>query len=845
MAQIVPFLEFGGLDLVSHDGIASPLRCRSCLNVQKRRSKSLARRQGYKAAATNTGNNGGFGVAIYNKKSFTNASVTKEHLVIGSKLYKRNSHTLTVNYGGAGSAVCEVIVDVPTGTWRFKLYENSVVVLNYDMGVGFDEASIKTIANLLTAINAVTNFTATAPTGTTLPAAFLPYVIATQVLSSVAITYSELVEVNHPTSATAPFAGAFANRNASEFENVSHVQIDNVIIFGSKWDSQQKYDGVDCYRSGMPLATTPTGVEAATGALANGVYKAFVTCVQLDAQGNEIEGIESGSVTVTTVAGKGINYTLTNVLATTGFNTDCAIVNGAQVAQTTLNVDNNLGGLHTMKVGQTAYFLDSISGGYVTRTITAKTNTTITISGAAVTVADNAVISNNLRLRLYRTVASGTIYKFNVDIPNNSFSATQVYLDAKADASLGFDYVSPSLDGVEHGLPPHCGYLAVYDGSVVAAGDMANPDSFYFTSPDGPEYYPASFKDTSQSGDNLPITGLSSGDRFFWVQKQETSFFVSGKLATGQYTCTEKGDAVGCLAHATIVKADTSLYWLGEGGVYRSQDGGTPVDITPDIMTVFDNAGLATERQLMFKRAVAVYDKHTKFYMLFLPAESSQGGEVYANQYSRIFAFDTIAGEWWEWGNPVFTMNWAGGIAHDEKTGEMVWVERRYSTFSSTMAFQLYARLNTNTQADYVDHVTDIPWSYEPAGSIDLGVSDVDKKFLYAIFDAADPQKTPNYVLICQIEKDNQRGIYQTVLSTTMGTGTSATSGWGFESWGFFPWGMPRNGLSKPRRLMHGKATSIRPIFSASGIYSEIVLSSMKLLVEAPFKIDIAEARSG
>lgn len=845
MAQSVPLQEFGGLDLVSYDQIASPLRCRSCLNVQKRRSKSLGRRRGYKAQATNTGNNGGFGTAVYNRRNSSTGAVTKEVLVIGSKLFKRTTHTLTVTYGGAGAAVCELLVDTATNTWKFKLYENSVNVLSFDMGVGFDEASVVTVANLITAINAVAGFSAASPTGTTLPAAFLPYVMATQIISALPITFYELVAVNQPTSATDPFQGAFTNRNGSEFENVSHVQINDVILFGSKWDSQKKYDGVDCYRSGAPTGTTPAAVESASGALANGIYKAFVTIVQLDAQGNEIEGIESGSVTVTTVAGKGIQYTFTNVLAASGFNTDCAIVNGPQVAVTTIAVDNNLGGQHTMKVGQNAYFFDSVTGGYVTRTITARTNTTITISGAAVTVADNAVISNNLRIRLYRTVASGSIYKFNVDVPNNSFSATQTYLDVKADSGLGFDYVSPSLDGVEHALPPQCGYLALFDGCVVAAGDLANPDSFYFTSPDGPEYYPANFKDDSQSGNNLPITGLSSGDRFFWVQKQESSFFVSGKLATGQYTAPQKGDSVGCLAHATIVKCGTAVIWLSEGAVYRSEDGGTPVSISDDIATVFDNAGLPTDRMLKFKRAVAVYDKHTKYYMLFLPAESSQGGEVFANQYSRILAYDTVREEWWEWGNPVFTMNWAGGVAHDEDTSELVWVERRYSTFSSTMAFQLYGRLNTNTNADYVDHVTDIPWYYESAGSINLGVDNVRKKFLYITFDAADPQKTPNYVLLCQVEKDNQRGVYQSVLSTTIGSGTSSSSGWGFAAWGFFPWGIPQTGVSKPRRLRDGDAESIRLILSASGIYSEIVLSSVTLLVEAPFKVDISEARSG
>lgn len=842
MAQVVPFDEFQGSDFVSHDKIASPLRCRSSRNVQKRRSRALCRRQGYKATCNNTGNTGGFGTVIYNRRNTSTGVVTKEKLSIGTKLYKQTNYTLTVSYGGTGSGVCEVLVDTTTNTWHFKLYEDSTTVLDYDMGVGFDESSIKTIANLITAIAGTVNFTASsAGLGTTLPAAFLPYTAASIVSSTLDIAFSETVAVNQPSVASSPFAGAFSNRNGTEFENVSSIQMNDVIYFGSKWDYQKKYDGNDCYRSGAPQASISSVAEAGAGTFTNGTYGYIATIVQLDQQNNEVEGIESSAKSVTISASHPANVTLSNVLNTTGFNTDCALVNGAQVGVTTITVDDGSGGNHTMKVGQIAYFFDSLSATYVTRTITAKTNTTITISGAAVNVADNIVISNNLRIRLYRTVASGSIYKFNVDIPNNSFSATQVYSDNKADASLGYDYVSPALDGVEHGLPPTCGYLGTFDGGMIAAGDLNNPDSYYWTSPDGPEYWPSLFEDDSQSGDNLAISGISSGDRFFWIQKQESSFLVSGKLTTGQYTTTRKGDSAGCLAHATMIQADTSLYWLGQGGVYQSQDGGTPAVVSDDIAPVFDNAGLGSDTKLQFKRATAVYDKHTKFYILFIPAESSQGGEVYANSYSRIFAFDTVNREWWEWDN----LNWAGGVVHDEATGDMIWTERRYSTFNSTMAFQMYLRLNTNTAADYVDHTSDITWRYEPAGSIGLGEPEVNKKFLYIIIDSEDPEKTPNYILTVQVEKDNIRGVYQTELSVPIGAAGAGAKGWGFESWGFFPWGEPLNGLNKPRRLRSGFAQAIRPIFSASGIYNEIVLSSFSLLVEAPYKVDINEARSG
>jgi hypothetical protein len=166
-----------------------------------------------------------------------------------------------------------------------------------------------------------------------------------------------------------------------------------------------------------------------------GSSSAILKCAQAD----------SGTVAAGTVRGRreelaGDLHAKTRSIITTCCTTVRSYVGHVgveQVSVSTITVDDGSGGSHTMKVGQTAYFYDSVSASFVTREITAVAATTITIAGAAVTVADNAVISNNLRIMILRTVSTGTIYKFVAEIPNNSFSATQVYTDATADASLG------------------------------------------------------------------------------------------------------------------------------------------------------------------------------------------------------------------------------------------------------------------------------------------------------------------------------------------------------------------------------------------------------------------------
>lgn len=839
MGDIIPFDQFGGLDFLSHEPAASPLRARAVKNVQKRRSNALCRRQGMKGHATNSSNNGGFGTEIYNRRNTSTGVITTETLIVGEKLFKVTEYTLTVGYVGTGNAVAQVVADPDTGDWYFLLYVDSVAVLEHNLGVGIDESSPVTITALVAVIDALADFTCVVTGGGSEPAAFLPYTPPTQIeaAGSLAIAFSVTTQCNQPTGAANPFHGAFTNRNAEAFENVSAAQIDDIILFCSKWDSQKKYDGSDCYRVGCPAASTPSTVESGAGTLTNGVYKHAVIVVQVDAQGNRVEGIESSQSTVTTVASHAITVTLTNVLAASGFNTDCAIVAGAQVGVNQITVDDGSGGAHTMKVGQTAYFRDGISASYVERVITAKDATTITVAGAAVTVADNAVISNNLRLMILRTAAGGSILKTLVEIPNNSFTATQTYTDATADSSLGAEFVSPALDGVEHGLPPNCGYICIYNGRPLIAGDLENPDSFYWASPDGSEYYPSIFTDFVQGDTNSAVSGVASGDRFAWIHKTDESFLLTGNLFTGQYVTSQKGDKVGCLAHASIIRSDRTMIWLGAGAVFESTDGGTPVRISDDISSVLDLQGLSDEQILAFKRAVGVYDRNQEIYILFLPAESENGGDVYPNSDSRIFVYDTRRTEWWEWD----TWNMAGGAAIDGT--DLVWTERRLSSLTSTVAYIVYKRLNTNTNYDYIDHSSDIEWLYDCAGSVHLGQPLVDKKFPYLGLFCMDLEKAANYTLTTEIERNFVEGANWVKLVTDIGQG--GAGGWGSGAWGFFSWGNPRANNTKLRRLRNDDAKAIRLKFSASGIYNEILLGSFSLQVEAPFKIDINQARKG
>ena len=278
-------------------------------------------------------------------------------------------------------------------------------------GVGIDDAAPVTIATLVSEIDALADFTCTATGTTTGAAAYLPMLLGEVYGSSpLLISFEYPLVVPQPSTAADPFAGAWAARNAVNFNTVTHASVNNVTYLGSRYDNEVKYDG-KVYRSGVPQLATPTAAAVATATGRTGTNIRYrISAVQIDSAGNRIEGIiSSESNTVSPVADR-VDVTYTSITAASGFNTDCAMVVGIQAAQTTLNVDNGAGGDHTLKVGDTVYFFDTATAAYVTRVLTAVTASTITFAGV-VSVADNDPISANLRVAVYaQEITSGDYY---------------------------------------------------------------------------------------------------------------------------------------------------------------------------------------------------------------------------------------------------------------------------------------------------------------------------------------------------------------------------------------------------------------------------------------------------
>lgn len=604
-----------GIDLTSSDidrpsGYASYLK-----NAQFKQSGAIEKRKGYHACAPSVG---GFGSFEYNRVNPETGVAEAESVTIDQNLYRYKKASITVNYAGAESTcLLSLFYDPDAAEYVCQIQEGENLVLDFGLGIGFDEASTVTLADLDTEISALPGFTASVSGSSSTPAAFVEsirtYDLTTEDWVGVA-RYSE--QVNSTTNN--PLSSYYSKRAQDDFENVSCVQIRNCLYFGSGFDHTMKYDGQTFYRAGLPEPASLTSVLAAGPGITGNNYFHKIQYIQYDAAGNVIEGNIKTTSTGVNAANQTIDVTIANIEEGSGFNTNCAIVDGAQAVVTTIDVDDGSAGAHTLKVGDTAYFFDAVSASYVEREVTAVTTNTITIAGAAVTVADNAVISNNLRIAIYRNKTAGstpTVFYLIEEIPNDSFNATQVYNDNVADGSLGALLIPPVTD---RSPPPKGKYVSQWNGQMTIAGNLDNQNILYYSDVDGPEYFPSDSNQLlfdSVAGD--VIVGHAPNNQVYAVFGDRSFQIVSGDIATGQVRIDLISADIGCLAHASIKEVNGSLCFLSNKGPRVTQGGQVPQPLGSSetnpsasrIDAIMEQAGMDSDEELRFKRTVAVNDR--------------------------------------------------------------------------------------------------------------------------------------------------------------------------------------------------------------------------------------------
>lgn len=735
--------KFYGLDVKSN-ALALPHEFALAVrNAQISSAGSLEKRLGFQGAASSVAKGGIF--------EYSKLDGTTEIIGVGDHLYKIVESTITLeNQDATPTAewVVSIFFDTVSDQYRCQLWRNGVSQLDEALGLGVDEATPVTLDDLAAAINALSGITATVAGDGDAPAAFLEIVREQEIAHflSTAETFSftsrSWTAINHTLPALTD-SFSFTGDNAADWELASFVQMNGVVYIGGPMVTGiKKYDGQALYRAGLPSAEQAS-ISAVDGGFAgnlNGSYLWMIRYTHYDAMGNVISGNEQimDELAPLALANRNALLTVPNIIAGSGYMTDCAIVNGAQVNVNTITVDAG----HTMKVGDTATLGDAntpdgdeeYNDSFIRREVTAITATTITIDGAPVTVADNNVISNNLLIEVWRnkTGSLADFYLVGYAI-NDSFSASQVYADNDGDADLGELFASPLAD---RSVPPSVRYLTRFQNHLVAgfgaSGDDPRRTVVKWSDVDGPEYWPEDDNEQDMDdGDGSYVKGLAGDSDDLIVFKNRGISSISGTLGDSNYRVRIISADLGCLAHHTIKRILGSIVFLSERGPYRITGGQSPValgqnsDKSSRLEPVFArNQFKAASERLRLGGCLAVNDIKNKLYILFCPIAAGDT-DIYASSASRTFVYDYDRDVWFEWSG----LNMDAGACFTTE-GELFHVERRLNT---TRRYTLYRRHSLDDAWSYQDNAEAISWAWT-TGWETGGDAGVQKRFIKSRF---------------------------------------------------------------------------------------------------------------
>jgi hypothetical protein len=792
---------------------------------------------------------GGYGLAVYDWYDPYDAQQKKELLSIGQGLSRARFVTLTVEYSGvSATATFSVKYDTTTGHYLAELVLDSGTT-SIDLGLGYDTGSPYMVSTLASALGLVAGVTAShGPAGVSnlVPAAFLEPVTDHDLKgSSIELQAVYWEPVN--TTVTNPFSTYYGHRNDDDFENMSTVVLDNLLyLSGGGYDHVHKYDGQTLYRAGLPFPAAFSYGVGAAGAITGNNYSWRAQYIQIDHAGNVVEGnvVPDPAGSTINLAAQRATVQVANILDGTGFNTDCATVNGNQVGVNVITVNSG----HTHRAGNNAYFLDRSSSTYVVREITAVGATSITVTGSPVDVNNGDAISNNLRIALYRSKTGGsapTVWYLVDEIPNNSLAATTTYDDNKTDAQLGARLVEPATD---RSAPPKGKYVSSFQGHLVVSGNIEDGRIFSWSDVDGAEYFPAdsnaAYVEAEEGG---VVTCIGKANEQFAVFTDKTLTLVSGDLATGNIRVEQISQDVGCKAHATYRELDGYSAWLSDKGWRYMRAGQLPKPLGEEfdddgkslggrMDPVMDQRLLDDSQQLNFKRAISINDRQNREYITYIPAQSeTAGGDVYSNANSLLYVYNYDRDAWLLWQG----MDMTGGVV--SYLGETYFIERRYSSYLVGVSHVTFRRMLKDVPESYQDDTEAIDWDYAGGWEFD-GRPEAYKKWLRALIYRLDD--VPG----------NAKLVNPSIASYEQGTLTfeqeadlvddfqvankdiaPADDGYGVGAYGSLPYGSP-NPDSNLIKLASSKYKAVRLRMRNSEPQKNIIVSGWDLEFETPYR---------
>lgn len=458
------------------------------------------------------------------------------------------------------------------------------------------------------------------------------------------------------------------------------------------------------------------------------------------------------------------------------------------------------------------------------------------------------VISNNLRVNIYRTIknqsfgVNGELFLV-APIPNDSLGgATQDYTDgliADGSGAPGTDELGRQFDDPDQAPnpPPISKYVKSFGNQLFYAGgergNDENADRVFFSDGNAPEVVPLASNFFNVPNVDDDITGIGVSGSTLITTKNHSLWAATGNFLSGQIDVVQiaPGTNIGCVAHATIASVGTLMYFVHTNGVYAITENqlfptdafGNPIPISLMIDALFRETNFLPQTRFVYKRAVAFNYTKDNQYLLFLPCEDSQSTIRSANSYSFLLCYDYLEKNWFKWDN----INAAGGIVVIDD--DLYFQERRSSRVDGNTA-NLYKQHRFYRLIDHADHAgaQNCEWlsSWE-----DLGQPEVRKKFSKCVLlmdRVSELFQYNNPVMTFSSYLNRLPNLQNTIAQITQ-VDNVRNSSWSFSSWGWNYWSGYQDSFISINLKQGTVAKSMQVGFKISGINMDIRLAGYQL----------------
>jgi len=827
----------------------------------------IEQRKGGKVANETSDNTAGWrGIFNY---PYISSGIVKEELIVvdgNSALSVITTGTLTITNSSVSNTYAVTFAPNSSNVWELSLAKNGGAATTTTYGTGI-ELVPSTVSTLLTdikgfdtdlntsALSASTGFS-----GSGIPAAAVDVInnITVAVSSNITASFKYGAAANgpNPENGIVDLSGTIdygSNSFDPDFTNASFVGVNDVAFFCLDRSQSNnfglwKYDGIAFYQAGLPKPPDLSSGETGAGAnfVSGSVYKYRVRYRRQDGRGNIIEGNLSEIFSHTTAAAvTTIDLTIGQLARATtdeiAYNPRSAIANGTQTG-TSITVDTG----NSLQAGDVIYWNNAAfpTQTYKNTTIVSVTDTNVTVTNS-ITVQDNDVISNDLRIEIWRTKADSNIFYLVDEIPNDGANTTITYNDEYTDATIGV-LSRLILPAVARDIPPprpfnttHQGLIFLAGGdtkitgtAVTAISDPLFANRVFFSDVTSPEYFPASTHFIDIPFNSLgPITAVASDGQRLIVFKKNARAIVHGDFVSNDLFAEAVEDGVGCPSHASIARGEKGLYFCSNKGPQRLVDGVLDFEFNLRLASDFSNqqytqtsgTAITTAQQSLIsaKKATGFYDHRNKRYLLFVPAETGTPGTVLIpNSNSKWYIYEEKVDAWHEWVMGETEMNAIGGFAiHGNK---LYWSGEYNPTGNDTYG-NIFVEKTANDLYDAADNTQ--PIDFDVRAQWDSAEQpSVYKKFLR---ERTWQMNEGNFISL-QMNEDNFVA-FTLALSTYLEYSTAATDTSLNQS---FSTSTTKQVRSK---LKAGKARALQVAFANSTLHEAPRITGYELEVAIPF----------